>query len=261
MANTYQQEALHYSLYTRIVADHVFSILGDIPQGGHLLDAGCGSGYFLQRVHETWPNKWQLHGIECDQRAVECVSRRLPGDYRISSLTHINHPDGLFDLVLNLSVLEHIDDDDKAIDELVRVTKPGGRLIISVPCLNGCRSRSKLRNLGHDDPQSPEYHLRLGYVSGDLAHRLEQKGLRIVRQRMGMYFLSEIIMDLVKWAYFVTSNRLESQTNINDSKRTLSFRIYQKLFPVFYAVERLERLLFSASQRGHILTLEATKPI
>jgi SAM-dependent methyltransferase len=45
--------------------------------------------------------------------------------------------DGAFDLVCALDIVEHVDDDDGALEELSRVTKPGGALVISAP-LHAC---------------------------------------------------------------------------------------------------------------------------
>ena len=42
-------------------------------------------------------------------------------------------PDDYFDLVLSHEVLEHVQDDQQAINEILRVLKPGGRLILFVP--------------------------------------------------------------------------------------------------------------------------------
>jgi SAM-dependent methyltransferase len=48
-------------------------------------------------------------------------------------ITEINAPDNYFDIIYCSHVLEHVDDDRKAIDELYRVLKPGGWAAIMVP--------------------------------------------------------------------------------------------------------------------------------
>ncbi len=50
-----------------------------------------------------------------------------------ADLTDLPLPDGLFDAVISSHVLEHIQDDRRAISELVRVLKPGGWALILVP--------------------------------------------------------------------------------------------------------------------------------
>ena len=51
----------------------------------------------------------------------------------LSQIGSLPFADGAFDLVCALDIVEHVDDDDGAVAELSRVTKPGGALVISVP--------------------------------------------------------------------------------------------------------------------------------
>lgn len=55
-----------------------------------------------------------------------------PGEVRVD-VTDINFPDGHFDLVICNHVLEHVPDDGRAIAELYRVLKPGGRAVLQTP--------------------------------------------------------------------------------------------------------------------------------
>lgn len=71
----------------------------------------------------------------------------IASDPKMSYVAHrediraISYPDDSFDLVICHHVLEHIDDDRKAMAEMRRVLKPGGRAILSVP-LNWARDES-----------------------------------------------------------------------------------------------------------------------
>ncbi len=47
--------------------------------------------------------------------------------------THLPYPDASFDLVYSISVVEHIPNDAEAISEMLRVTRPQGRVIVEVP--------------------------------------------------------------------------------------------------------------------------------
>ncbi|MFC1461685.1 class I SAM-dependent methyltransferase [Verrucomicrobiota bacterium] len=254
LQQSYKRDAHHYSLYTRIAADHVFRILSDLQEGGKALDVGCGTGYLMRRISETWPGRWDLHGIESDQCAIDWLRSCASGTFALGDARDIQYEDGTFDLVLSISVLEHIEDDTTGMRELVRVLKPGGVLIVSVPCLNGVRSRSRLRNLGHTDPGNPEYHVRPGYDADDLAGVLDGMGLSFQMRFFGMFLLSEILMDLVKWAYFRAANTLGSQTNIAKAGTSRPFALYKCLFPLIYGMEIVERGIFRGSEKGHIFT-------
>jgi len=51
----------------------------------------------------------------------------------LSQVSSLPFADGVFDLVCALDIVEHVDDDDGALGELSRVTKPGGAFVISAP--------------------------------------------------------------------------------------------------------------------------------
>ena len=46
---------------------------------------------------------------------------------------HLPFPGGVFDLVLSHEVLEHVQDDRAAVDDMIRALRPGGRLVLFVP--------------------------------------------------------------------------------------------------------------------------------
>ena len=56
-------------------------------------------------------------------------------NYRVDfqDATKLPYPDASFDLVYSISVVEHIPDDTAALSEMLRVTRPGGRVIVEVP--------------------------------------------------------------------------------------------------------------------------------
>src|SRR5215813_13974200 len=51
----------------------------------------------------------------------------------VGSVTALPFADAAFDLVCSLDIVEHVDDDDRAISELARVCAPGGVLLLSAP--------------------------------------------------------------------------------------------------------------------------------
>jgi SAM-dependent methyltransferase len=94
-----------------------------------VLDVGCGVGMytaaFLREADE-------VVGLEIEHdRAKEAYQRasavvEAPGE-------HVPFADGAFDVVFSHEVLEHVEDDRQSAAEMVRVTRPGGRIVIFVP--------------------------------------------------------------------------------------------------------------------------------
>ncbi|MEK7214034.1 MAG: class I SAM-dependent methyltransferase, partial [Chloroflexota bacterium] len=96
--------------------------LGIAATGAAVLDVGAGDGNLLAQLSATLrvaldPSWFQHPGV-----------RVVQGDGRFAPF-----PDASFDTVLALDVLEHVEDDAALVRELLRVTKPGGTVWISVP--------------------------------------------------------------------------------------------------------------------------------
>ncbi len=96
---------------------------------GRVLDNGCGLGMYLHRLAWWAQEAW---GLEYDfERAVEA---RSPIARVVQAAGEaLPYPDASFDLILSHEVIEHVQDDRKAVAEMVRVLKPGGRLLLFCP--------------------------------------------------------------------------------------------------------------------------------
>src|ERR1700733_5394279 len=99
---------------------------------GRLLDIGCSNGAYLAAMREKG---WDVEGVEFDSDAVEYArnSRQLKvtqGDVQegLAQLASNN-----FDVVTMWHVLEHVYDPAAALQEIHRVLKPGGMLMLEVP--------------------------------------------------------------------------------------------------------------------------------
>jgi len=102
------------------------------PGGGMALDVGSGPGSIaldlLERGWETFcvdvSFKMLLHNRKNTRSATKLTQ---------CSADALSYKDDTFDIVTAAGVLEYVRDDSKALREIVRVLKPGGTLIISVP--------------------------------------------------------------------------------------------------------------------------------
>ncbi len=96
-----------------------------------ILDVGCGEGFTLNRLREKGIGK-KLEGVEYSEAAIELGKKTYP-EIKISqgSIYDLPYKDNSFDLVLCTEVLEHLEEPEKALRELVRVSKK--YLAISVP--------------------------------------------------------------------------------------------------------------------------------
>lgn len=99
-------------------------------RGGQLLlDVGCGQGYFLRSVRDLG---WDVLGIDMSQRAVEeCRSQGL--EAKKGELKEMGFPDNSFDAVHLFHVFEHLPEPAAFVDEVFRILRPGGEIILTVP--------------------------------------------------------------------------------------------------------------------------------
>jgi SAM-dependent methyltransferase len=96
---------------------------------GAVLENGCGVGMYLKRLSA---DAALAVGLEIElPRAREAAAQKLV--VLNGAGESLPFPDGKFDLVLSHEVLEHVADDRRCLEEIVRVLKPGGRLALFVP--------------------------------------------------------------------------------------------------------------------------------
>jgi len=96
---------------------------------GKVLDIGCGVGDFLQTMEK---NEWITTGIEPAQKAKTIAQQRIKAE--ILSPQKINQLENeSFDLITMWHVLEHVDDIKTEINQLQRLLKKGGRLVLALP--------------------------------------------------------------------------------------------------------------------------------
>jgi SAM-dependent methyltransferase len=84
--------------------------------------------------------------VELNPLGVEAARRRGHLEVRQAPVEAIPHPDGTFDVVTCLDVIEHTPDDVRSLEELRRVTRPGGIALVTVPAYPRLWSRHDVVN-------------------------------------------------------------------------------------------------------------------
>lgn len=94
-----------------------------------ILDVGCGAGNILAQL----PGQ-QRTGVDLSPFMVRRATERLNGQATVAQgdAEQLPYPAATFDRVIATSLLSHTLHPDKVIDEICRVTKPGGRVVISI---------------------------------------------------------------------------------------------------------------------------------
>ena len=98
---------------------------------GTVLDVGAGEGFTLQNLYTRKIGK-RLEGIEYMDEAISLAKKIHPHlNIKKGNIYNLQYQDNSFDVVVCTEVLEHLEDPEKALKELKRVSKK--YLILSVP--------------------------------------------------------------------------------------------------------------------------------
>jgi ubiquinone/menaquinone biosynthesis C-methylase UbiE len=96
-------------------------------RGQRVLDVGCGKGRFARVFHEQEPEA-ELWGLDLSEAMLACVPEGI--HTRAGSMTELPFADDFFDGAYATESLEHAVEIGKAVSEICRVVKPGGRIAI-----------------------------------------------------------------------------------------------------------------------------------
>jgi SAM-dependent methyltransferase len=96
---------------------------------GRVLDVGCGVGQVVARLQEAG---FEAHGVDVSQPNIE-RAQKISERCRLYDGKTLPYPDGHFASAGALNVLEHVEQPEAFIRELVRVVAPGGKVVLSSP--------------------------------------------------------------------------------------------------------------------------------
>lgn len=163
-----------------------------LKAGMRVLDAGCGAGRHICEAFRTegievagvdlkWDDLSKTNGY------LSLMASESRGRWLIAraDVTKLPFAESVFDVVLCSEVLEHLEDSPAAISELVRVLKPGGDLVLTVPRYLPERICWAISSSYHEEPGG---HVRI-FKKGELLRLAEASGTRCwrIRYRHGLH--------------------------------------------------------------------------
>lgn len=176
----------------RIRINHVLKEIGGLglpERGVRVLDAGCGKGTLLFALARRYPN-WQIKGIELlEDRYQDAVTIKRRLDFtnveiERGDLLELRERE-IFDLIICSDVLEHVEDDVRVIENLVRALKKGGYLILTAPSIPQRKHLwlVKWREKKTGFHPSQYGHVRDGYSIEDFVRKLKPFGMEEIVPR------------------------------------------------------------------------------
>ena len=156
----YWQRTRTESVYAEERAAEVLAVLEtlalDCPR---ILDLGCGTGWFTERLAELGP----ATGLDLNDEAMAEAARRCPHITFLGGDIHQQRLEpGSFDLIVSLQVIAHVEDQPGFMRRVAELLAPGGRLVITT------NNRFVMERLGGADAGS---HASMGHIEKWLSPR------------------------------------------------------------------------------------------
>jgi 2-polyprenyl-3-methyl-5-hydroxy-6-metoxy-1,4-benzoquinol methylase len=104
-----------------------------VTKKGSILDVGCGEGLFLELAKR---NGWRVHGTDVSAYATEFASKRLGQSVFCGEIWDAPFNEQSFDVITMWHVLEHTTSPMQTLQEVRKLLKPGGLVVLAVPNLN-----------------------------------------------------------------------------------------------------------------------------
>jgi 2-polyprenyl-3-methyl-5-hydroxy-6-metoxy-1,4-benzoquinol methylase len=200
------------------------ALVNSLSAKGSILDIGCGTGYFLDTCKK---DGWNTMGIEPDPKArkhgVEAFGLDVQEESALPSL-----PSHSFEVITMWHVLEHVHRLNERVEELKRLLKPGGAIIVAVPNCSSLDAKVYGPEWAAWDVPRHLYH----FTPADIEKLFSKHGLK-VKQVLPMPFDS-FYVSMLSEKYRTGSprilrgafNGLRSNIAASGKNRTWSSQIY-----------------------------------
>lgn len=215
----------------RVYHSRMVNMLQPCPSDS-ILDVGCGPG--IHSLEIAWRYKASVTGLDIDEDDVRFANRVSEVNqldnccFMYMNATNMCFNSASFDKVICTGVLEHIKEDNLAVECIARVLRKGGMLVGNVPIDK--RSLFKPDTFQTGDDAEGHGHVREGYSIEGLYDLLKRNGLKLVEYE----YVNDMIQNLMLL--------IEEKTN--------RYIMFPFTYPVSYFSSRLLRkgtgILFKA---------------
>ena len=217
----YKMEREHWWFRVRedIILDHFRT---GIYMGKPLkiLNVGAATG----RSSEILEPFGDVQSIEYDEPSYQFCRDMLKMKIDQGSITELPYNDNCFDCVCAFDVVEHVEDDRKAIEELFRVCKPGGKIFITVPAFMSLWSNHDVVN----------HHFRR-YRKNQMLLHFESQGGKLLKTTYFNFFLFFPIYLVRSMQKLLTHKKQEELKPDNDM---IESGFINAVFKNIFAIER-----------------------
>jgi len=155
---------------------HRTKFIKSVKPSGHLLDIGCGYGYFLDASRREGYN---VHGLDVSEWAAQYAVEKLGLSMTIGKIGDVDFPSPNFDIITMWHSLEHTPNPHMALQKAKSWLKKDGILVIDVPNYEGTDARKIWQEW---DGWSLPYHY-WHFTPKSLKQLLSQHGFTVVKHK------------------------------------------------------------------------------
>ena len=197
-----QQRAVEYLdaiSHTDFGSDYkrrTFAYLG-VRNGSQVLDVGCGAGTDAIALARVTGRQGRVVGVDIDpamvREAVQRAQRCGPGiEFCVGDAHHLQFEDNTFDACRCDRALQHMPDARSVIEEMVRVLRPGGRLVVSEPDWDTLAIAANCRSITRRVVNFIcDHSIRNGWLGRDLLALAREVGLSNIEVRASAWILTD----------------------------------------------------------------------
>lgn len=219
----------------------LWALCRQFPQMQRYMEVGCGTGYVLSGVNQAYPEAI-LTGSEVFSVGLPFASSRVSGVELLQmDARHIPYSEE-FDVIGAFDVLEHIEEDEIVLTEMLRAIRPGGGIVLTAPQHPWLWSSQ----------DEHACHVRR-YGVGELRDKVRNAGFNVELETSFVSFLLPAML----------ASRLVQRKTSASSDHMAELRLHPLLNQAFEAVMNVEHILIRAGMRfpvGGSLLLLAKKP-
>lgn len=153
------------------------------PEDGTILEAGCGDGKQLYRLHQRG---YKIIGIDYAPKTVDELHKQLPElDVRLGDVRELEFSDDYFIAYMSMGVIEHFwYGYDTIVKEMYRVLKEGGYAFLTFPYMSPLRKfKTKIgRYPLHNGSMEPENFYQFALNTDEVVQTLNEFGFELVHK-------------------------------------------------------------------------------
>jgi ubiquinone/menaquinone biosynthesis C-methylase UbiE len=209
-----EEYKVHYTLENKnwwFVAkrNQLKKIFSKLTRQSKVLDIGCGTGAIMEQMRKQ-AGKHNVHGLDYEQSALDFCKKRGLHNLKQGDAHKLPYQENSFDMITMFDVLEHLQDDKKVVQQLRKVLKKEGKLVLTVPAF---------QFLWTDHDISLHHYRR--YTKEHLKRVLEEQGFKVEKMQYlynSMFFVVggiKLMNAFLPIHYTLSTSSLETNKILN----------------------------------------------